>query len=291
MEPDRETLDGVLKVEIVAAPLYFIGLPIIVSVTWNNDTTDATLFRIPALDLTFDKGGRISVTLTPKDTEGVPLDSGFPRGEEEERGLTIEPGTKRRMVCDLSNMGVVFHPGQYDLTLALIHPEVYRSNTVPIQLMPLNAEDRHEADRLRRMGGEGGLDTGAWRYFLEQNSNAVKVAQPFSAAARQQLALHLFLQRAVWTPGGVAHIDPTPLHAIHGPHLDAEVAALKYEIMHARHDPHAPKARSEMLARFPGLRHRSESADAGEGQLAEYRSSFGIASDFFGHKTPHPYGR
>jgi len=291
MEPDRETLEGVMKVELVAAPVYFIGLPIIVSVTWNNATTDTTLFRVPDLNLAFYQGGRISVALTPKDGEGVPLDSGFARGEEEEQGLTLEPGTKRRMVCDLTNMGVVFHPGQYDLTLTLLRPGVYRSNTVPINLMPLSSADRKEANRLLHMGGETGLDTGAWRYFLESNSGAVKVAPTFGAASRQQLALHLLLQRAMWTPGGVAHVNPAPLHAIQGPHLEAEVAALKYEIMRARRDPHAPAARSEMLARFPGLRHRAESADAGEGQLAAYRSICGIESDFLGHETPHPYGR
>lgn len=288
MEADRETLDGVLKVEIAAAPHYLIGLPIIVSVSWNNETTDATLMRVPDLDLVFSQGGRLNVSLVPREGDGVPLDSGFARGEEGEQGLTIEPGTKRRMVCDLTNMGVLFHPGHYDLTLTLLHHSVYRSNTVPIHLTALGHSDRVEADRLRHLGGETGLDTGAWRFFLEGNPHAVKVAPTFGAAAREQLALHLFLQHAIWTRGKLAHVDPAPLRAIHGPHLDAEVAALSYELLHARHDPHAAAARKAMLARFPGLRHRAESADAGEGQLADYRSYSEDGRDSFDNSPGGP---
>src|SRR3569623_1390154 len=275
MQADRETLYGVMKVELVAAPQYFIGLPIIIAVEWNNDTTDTTLMRVPDLDLLFSQGGRINVSLAPRGGDGRPLDTGGGRGEEVEQGRTIEPHTRRRMVCDLTNMGVVFHPGHYDLTLTLLRPSVYRSNTVPNHLRELDDSDRREADSLRHLGGEPGLDTGAWKYFLQQELGPVNVAPTLGAAAREQLALLLFLHHAITTPGKLAHVDPSPLRRIHGPHLDPEVAALKYELLHTRKDPHAAAARTDMLARFPGLLHRAHAVDAGDGQLARYRSYFG----------------
>jgi hypothetical protein len=265
-------------VEIKAAPRYFIGLPIVISVTGDNRSGDAEFYLMPPLDLTFTQGGHIQVSLVPTGSDGAPLETGFAVGEEWSPVVALGKHEKRRMVCDLSNMGVTFQPGRYDLTLTLEESgEARASNTVSLVLERLSPTDEAEATRLRRLAGAP-RDFGAWAPFLKAHMNTVTVAPTFDPAARAQLALHLFLHRATWTPGGLGQIDPAPLAAIHGANVDAEVAALTYELAHARKDPAASTIRGQVLARFPGLEHRVKDVDQGKGTLASYRKNYGVTS-------------
>jgi hypothetical protein len=282
-------VDQLPFVEIVAAPRYYLGLPLVVSVTWDNRSTTTTFPSMTPLDLTFSFGANVAVSMVPAGASGGRVETGFARRDEDDPTVALYPGERRQMVYDLSNLGVAFRPGAYDLTLTLRQPPALRnSNIARTELVALREVDALEAARVRQLG-DAALDTGAWEPFLTDNLNTVTVSRAFDARAREQLGLHLFLHRAVWTPGKVANIDPAPLDAITGPHLDAEVAALRYEILHARHDPQVAAQRAALLARFPGMRHRVESIERGEGSLRMDRQAFGIESSFVRPPGHWPY--
>ena len=283
--------DRLPAVEIAAAPRYFIGLPIVVSVTWDNRSAQADFFLMPGLDLTFTAGGDISVSLVPTGSDGARLETRFPKGEEHSPVVTLHAGQKRTMVCDLSNLGAGLHPGTYVLTLTLRQGASSRlSNQVRTELVSLDPAGTAEAQRLRQLGGVNPAhDTGAWAPFLTRNLNTVVASSALAPEARDQLALHLFMHRATWLPGTVAGLDSNPLDAIRAPQLAAEIAALKYEIAQARHDPHAASLRAALLKHFPGLRHRVEAADHGEGTLAVQRRAFGVEASFVRPPTHWPY--
>jgi hypothetical protein len=276
-------------VEIQAAPRYFIGLPIVISVTWDNRSPEAEFLRMPPLNLLFMQGGRIHVELVPTGPEGAALETGFSAGEEGSPVVALGKLEKRQMVCDLANTGDHFEPGSYDLVLKVNGGGGWRSsNTVHTVLSNLTDRDAAEATRLRRLG-DASFDTGAWAPFLTRNMNTVTVAPTLAPAARAQLALHLFLHRAMWTPGPLAKIDPSSLEAIAGANVDGEVAVLKYELAHARKDPAAATARHELLARFPGLGHRLTEIDHGKGTLARYRELDGVEQTFEHPPAHWPY--
>jgi hypothetical protein len=283
--------DRLPAVEIVAAPRYYIGLPIVVSVTWDNPSADIEFFLMPPLDLTFARGGDISVSLVPVGPDGARLETRFAKGEEYSPTVTVQAGEKRTMVCDLSNLGALMRPGTYGLTLTVRQGSSSRaSNQAQIELVSLEAAGAAEAARLRQLGGASPAhDTGAWGPFLSRNLNTVVVSPALGQPAQEQLALHLFMHRATWLPGTVAGLDARPLDAIHGPHLAAETSALRYEIARARHDPHATTMRTTLLQQFPGLRHRVEAADHGEGTLAVQRRAFGVESAFVRPPARWPY--
>jgi hypothetical protein len=282
-------IDRAPDVEIAAAAHYYIGLPIIVSVTLINRSSITEFMRTTPLNLPFYGGGNVSVSLVPTDARGILVEARLPQPEDSDPVVMLHHNKKRRMVWDLSCLGVAFKPGRYALTLTIrIGSFMRKSNTVPIELVELREADAREATRLRKLG-DATADTGEWGPFLRNNWNTVTPSPDFSPEARAQLALHLFLHRATWIPGGVASLDSTPLDAIHAPQLAGEVAVLKYEIQHARHDRHAAGSRAALLARFPGLRYRVDEIEHGKGTLTAYRDTYGVEATFMRPPEHWPY--
>ncbi len=154
--------------------------------------------------------------------------------------------------------------------------------------MAPSADDAGEAARLRRLG-RSPVDTGAWAPFLRDNWNTVKIQPSLGAEARRQLGLHLFLHRAVYGPEPVTAIDPSPLAAITEPSLAGEVGALRYELLAARNDPSARRARAALLHAYPGLATRANAVDHGEGELAVLRRSVGASKRHIRPPPRRPY--
>jgi hypothetical protein len=274
------------SLELAAGRRYFIGLPIVVTLTFHNRSSRAEFYRLPQVDLLRTRG--LEVTLAPKAGAGKALTTHFPPPEEGERGFDLLPGETRTTLCDLSNLGVSVVPGTYDLRVSL-RPSNWAStsNSVVVELVPLNQAEADEAARLRHVGG---TDTGAWGPFLSNNWNTVKPGPAFDADAKKQLALHLFLHRAWYGPAGVQDLAITALDEIDERHLAAEVATLKYEVLMAVGSPRAPLVRDAVLKGAPGYAWRLAAVDRGAGLLAQGRRDFGREKKFLRPPTRWPYG-
>ena len=273
-------------VVIEAAPRYLSGFPIPVAVTWENRAKEAEFYAVPALDLLTTQAD-VRVTFSPKQG-GPPVEARFSRPEEPE-GITLLPGHAARSLLDLSNLAARIAPGVYRVTLMLQRGTRSRaSNAVEIELAAPSDADAAEATRLRRLG-RSPVDAGAWAPFLRDDWNTVTVAPTLGAEARRALALHLFLHHAVYGPDKVAAIDPAPLAAITEPSLAGEVAALRYELLAARHDPGARAVRDAMLKLHPGLAERAAAVDRGEGTIASLRRAIGAEKRHLKPPATFPY--
>ncbi len=273
--------------ELAAGSRYFLGLPVVVSLTFRNQSSQAEFYRLPQVDLVRTRG--LGVILVPKASPDKPMTARFPLPEEGERGFDLRPGEKRTVLCDLSNLGVSFSAGVYSLRVDLPpHDWASISNSVVVEFLALPKTDAEEAARLRRVAGTS-PDTGAWGPFLSNNWNTVQLAPSFELAAKKQLALHLFLHRAWYGPAKVADIASAPLDVIDDRHLGAEVATLKYEILKAQGSSRAPLVREVILRGAPGYAWRLGAIDRGDGLLAEGRRAYGPERRFLRPPMSSPY--
>jgi hypothetical protein len=271
---------------IEAPPRYLSGFPMPVAVTWENRAKEAEFYAIPALDLLTTQAD-VRARFSPK-PGGPPVEAHFSRPEEPE-GITLAPGHAARLLVDLSNLAARIAPGAYELTLTLQRgPRSRSSNIVDIELVAPSDADAAEARRLRKLG-RSPVDAGAWAPFLRDDWNTVTASRTLGAEARRALALHLFLHHAAYGPEKVAAIDPTPLAAIVEPSLAAEVAALRYELLAARHDAGARAARDAMLKAYPGLAERAAAVDRGEGEIALLRRNVGAEKRHLKPPATLPY--
>ncbi len=285
--PGAEASDEEMPAVVIeAAPRYLLGFPMPVAVTWENHSKEAEFYAIPALSLLTTQAD-VRVRFSPKQG-GPPVEARFSRPEEP-AGLTLAPGHAARVLVDLSNLATRLPPGAYQLTLTLERgPRSRSSNIVDVELIAPSEADAAEATRLRKLG-RSPVDAGAWAPFLRDDWNTVAASPALGAEARRALALHLFLHHAVYGPEKVAAIDPAPLAAIVEPPLAAEVAALRYELLAARHDPGAKSARDAMLKAYPGLAERAAAVDRGEGEIASLRKSVGAEKRHLKPPTTLPY--
>jgi len=275
------------SLELAAGRRYFLGLPIVVTLTFRNRSSQAEFYRLPQVDLLRTRG--LEVTLAPKAGAGKALTTRFPAPEEGERGFDLLPGEMRTMLCDLSNLGVAIAPGTYTLRVSL-RPNDWAStsNSVVVELVALPQAGAEEAARLRRVGGPL-PDTGAWGPFLSNNWNTVKPGTAFDADAKKQLALHLFLHRAWYGPTRVPDLATTPLDEIDARHLAAEVATLKYEVLTAQGSPRAPLVRDAVLKGAPGYAWRLAAIERGDGLLAQCRRDYGREKKLLRPPASWPY--
>jgi hypothetical protein len=265
-----------------ANPRYLLGLPLVVSVTFDNPQRGARLFELPELSVLF-TGGSIGVQLQPVQG-GARI--GFPPSDRE-RGprMAMEPGEQREMLLDLTNFGLDLPPGAYWMTVMLqIGRYSSTSQPVKIELVKPSPTDETESTRLRRLGSSP-KDTGAWAPFLKANLNTVTVSPGLSAEAHQQLALHLFLHRALYGPAPVANLDITLLGQITSPILQSEVTVLRWEIQAA----HTEQTFSPGAPVPAGMRFRLERIKNGKGFLTQYRKAIGAEQEFVRPPAAYPY--
>jgi hypothetical protein len=282
--PEPTPNDPLLPEVIVHAERqYLIGFPLLVAVTFQNPSGGDHFFDLPELDLFFGHGP-IGLRLAP-DTGGKPI--GFPPSYPMEgiAGMKMGPGESRLMLLDLSNFGLAIPPGRYYLTLTLKVTRYTRSSTpVAVEFLEPNATDVIEATYLRRMG-DAPTDTGAWAPFIFKNWNTVTPPNGLSLPAARQLALHLFMHRALFGPTPVAQLNVASLRQSAPPVVQGEVAALDWEIQMAAHSTtFAPD-----LGAWPGVRFRYEMIKRGEGFLTRFRKAVGAEREFL-HPPPFmPY--
>lgn len=272
------------RIVLHGANRYLIGLPILMALTYENHSKDSDFYHLPAFDPTTTRAN-LRVLLEPL-TGGQRLETGFAPAEEP-TGFVLLTGQSSRHLMDLSNLGVRFEPGVYRVTTLLRLGRHSRwSNPLEIELAP--SADAAEITALRQLG-QAPRDTGAWAPFLTRNARAVSVSASLSVAARELLSLHLFLHRAAYSQTPLSAIPLDALDLIKEASLQAERAALRYELLAARKDPSTATSRSDLLARYPALTFRAEAVDRGEGQLAQWRKAFGAERQQLKLGTPQPY--
>src|SRR5262249_19754906 len=153
------------------------------------------------------------------------------------------------------------------------------SRPVEIEFVAPPDQDAQEAARLRRLGNSP-TDTGTWSPFLEKNWNTVKPGA-LSPEAQRQLALHLFLHRAIYAPEPLVKLDVAPLRATASPIWKPEAAVLEFEIRAARDHAAAERALAPaMRTEYPTMRYRVEEVLRGEGFLTTYRHAYGAEREF-----------
>lgn len=281
--PALEMPDIILEAE----ESYLLGFPMLMAVTFENNTEDTRFLKLPELNLLL-ANTPISIQMNPIDT-GVALDI-KPSSEERYPSITLYPGEKKRMMLDLSNFGLNIQPGTYGLTLA-IHINEYsqNSNSVAVEFIAPSLGDEIEANRLRRLG-EAPTDTGAWAPFLKRNWNTVEVWPELSPDASSQLAFHLFLHRAFYGEEGVEKMDLSAIKTLNGSIMSAEVLMLEFEIINARKDIILrDKFGQKILSRWPGLNHRLEQILQDNGLLTTGRKWFGAEKEFINPPLWYPY--
>lgn len=273
-------------VTIETAPRHLLGFPFLVALTYENKSKETEFYALPKGDLL---ASRVDITLRlePK-AGGAPFVTRFAKPEEP-HGLTLLPGHALRVLFDLSNTGSKLPLGAHRLTMTLVSGKERReSNAVDVDIVAPSGADEAEATRLRKMGGAR-LDTGAWRPFLADNWATVTPSPSLSAEAKGALALHLFLHRVAYGPEPLSKADVASLAAITDASLQGEVAALRYELLSARHDPGAAAARAALQKAYPGLVWRCDAVDRGEGALLILRRSVGAEKTHLRAPPNKPY--
>jgi hypothetical protein len=283
MTPEAPPQDLQLPTVILKAEQrYLLGLPLLVSVTFDNPRHGASFYQLPELSVLF-REGPIGVQLQPV-RGGKPV--GFPPSDRRSGQMAMEPGEHRQMLLDLSNFGLDIPPGPYWLTLTLKVGR-YSTTSQPVQteFVKPSPTDEAEATRLRRLGSSP-TDTGAWAPFLTDNWNTVTVSSELSAEAHQQLALHLFMHYALYGPYPVGKLDVTPLQQITSPVLQGEATVLQWEIR-AASTPH--ELSPAMMGPSGGMEFRLRQIEKGEGFLTRYRKMLGAEQAFPRPPAFYPY--
>lgn len=256
-----------ISIYVEAARKYIIGLPIIIAISYKNNTATNRFGQLPMLDLhqvDYHPGWRL---MPLRGGEAIDIGPSNPSDFYIKKGH-LGPGTAYRGVFDLSMFGIDIQPGTYQLSVRLWDAE---SDPVTVEFTNPSEFDAKEAARLRSVALDGGADYGHWYYMLRNGPHHYHVSPKLSLAAKRQLGLHLFWYQALWGPRGVAQLPTAELDAITEPSLQAEIAALKLEIAVARRDPKAAKMREDLVKRWPGLTLRVEDIDRGEGPLTAER--------------------
>jgi hypothetical protein len=280
-----------LAILVKAAPSYLVDLPVLVSITYQNEDADSEYYSLPNGNIWGSTPG-IGFLLLPV-REGKTTCVSPHRGEDGERGVPLGAKESRTQTIDLSNYGFKLEPGTYRLSFSLrLGGEEISSAPVEVELRAAAPADAKEAARLRRLGLDAQeQDFGHWHYFLSRNWNTVRISPALGTGAKRQLALHAFLHRAFYAPQDVPHLDASGLRAVTDAHLQAEVAALELEMAAARRDPKAPAMEADLLRRHPGMAHRVRAIHDGEGALAMGRQRYGAESDFAQRAPFKPYAK
>lgn len=267
--------DALLRITVEAADRYLLGFPLVAAVTYENTSADGYLSFLPSTDLR-KRRNQLGIRLVPL-RGGRAVDIPPKHIEEGYRGIDLDPGESRRMTVDLAGYGLSLVPGVYALIATLSRADgLVSSAPVTVAFIDPSPADAAEAARLRRLGlPPRATDEGQWFPFLLDFDKPVHPSPALSPEARRQLGLHLFLHQAFFGPDDVPRLDPAPLDAVTEPSLQAEIIALKLEITAARLDPLAPRMAHDLLARWPGMRHRVEEINQGEGLLAYGRETYG----------------
>lgn len=269
--PESEAHQPTLVVH--AAKQYLLGFPMVISVVFENHSSQES-YRPPSLWLEGDHNP-LGVRLEPI-RGGAPYHAPA-RAPDPEAGdptFHLAPRRARQMTYDLTSENFAFKPGVYRLTLSvLVERRVNTSAPVIVELVQPSSSDAAEARRLLHLDPSRAAGSPMWKSFVD-DPGPVSPSPALSMEARSQLALHLFLKRAVTGPEDLAHVDPSLLDAVTEPSLQAEVFALRFELAVARRSRETIWLRKQLLSRWKGMGHRIDQIEQGLGTLFELRDGF-----------------
>jgi hypothetical protein len=253
------------RLELEALPEYVQGFPLPVALTLTNVSAGTGVNDIPGW--TPWSVGRAALTFGFVDAGGKRHEVVLPRPKGDVMGESYGPKQGRRMLFDMSLLHGLPPAGAYTLDVAFTDGhERARSNPARIVFKHASHEDAAAAAKLAHGA--------SWGEFVGGNWRTVKVPA-LSAPAQQQMALHVFVQRAVYGPEKLAEQPLAWLDALaHGP-FAPEAELYRVELLAARKDPRARAVADALVARTPGLRDAVTSALAGAGELSFLRQSVG----------------
>ncbi|HET9957887.1 MAG TPA: hypothetical protein VFQ61_25490, partial [Polyangiaceae bacterium] len=198
-----------------AARRYFIGLPLVFNVVFENRSAIAHFLRLPRLDLLTRQANQFAVTLERIDKSEPARYVRFPPVEEDGPVAQLGPMERLSVICDLSNLAVTFTPGIYRITFSVGRGPTERSSApIEVALEALAPTDARVVGRLLQPNPRGRADIGAWASFLEHHSRPIGLPLSLSQDVRKQLALHLFLSAAVHGRAPISELDADALGAI-----------------------------------------------------------------------------
>ena len=283
-------------------PEYMSGFPMIVAVTITNATAKSTFYNLTGCDL-WNPVSAVSITLS--DDSGGKKE--FPSassdaGEGPPEGFTLRPGESRRMLYDISELNPSLEPGTYRL-VASYRLRVGSMEAPPVQFKVASAPSMDSVIALQ-LRNCNDIREPSWIDFILYNWRTVYVGGPpsereekfdhvnayqLSPRAKQALAFHFFIHRAVYGPDKVRDLDTGPIGSFGIGPLEGEAALARLEILHERGDRSQKSLQEGILRKWPGLKWRVDQIQQGEGFLTTARRSFGTEREFETKPAFFPY--
>jgi hypothetical protein len=266
----------VLQAEV--SPLYLAGFPMPAALILENQDPHGAYFGLPFIER-FGAPGPFALRIESGDTAARVVDADW----LESGSLRLPPRGRARFLVDLAQW-CTWTPGRHDVYAEYVaHVVGAASPPVVVRVAAPTPEDARIAIALRCRFA---CPPGDWNDFV-LGTWAVPAAEGLSPEARRAVALHLFMHYAIYGPDPVGALAMHRLHGIEGGPLDAEVAALRYEIAAASGQPRLADQRRGIETRWPDLTWRLDEADRGVGFLQSLRATYGIEASEPRPRSPY----
>ena len=244
---------------------YVIGLPLVFSVSVQNHSATSTFLKLPDWSL-LSASAPLTFVFTDDHHHLTEVASS---AKDPANGYGLGPGDVHTELYDLSLLHPSLAPGHYRVKVVFTARGTrYTSTEVEVRLVAPDAADATAIATLLAP-----VPDRDWRQFLTNHPLAVAAPNLTPPSARQ-VALHLFIHRALYGQVGLGSLDLRQLATSTGP-LEGEAAVYRYELLRARHDPGADAAAADVRRRWPGLGHRLTEIDRGFGMLTGLRRLYG----------------
>lgn len=268
-EPVIQAGPAAPPIKLEAAAEYLMHFPMLVAITCVNDSPSRTFYRLPEGDY-LDTVSPVELIFTSSEGQRIAFHAASLARETGYEGFTLHPHEAREMLLDLSWCQSKLKPGAYHLQ-AKYHTRVGSSTSasVPLKIKAASPSDMSEAAALRRQSDT--LEP-TWGNFLQYTRHTVAPSN-LSDEARHALALHLFLNHALYGPKPIADLETASLTSHPTGPLAGEFALLNYEILMARHSASGGQEEQRIRHKWPGLQWRLEEIKQGSGLLTRLRQS------------------
>lgn len=255
-------------VELTALAEYVAGAPILMAVTVENDERDAFYTGLPVLGW-LDVPVELQWTLRAAGAEAIVLSDGV-LNDEGGGGHSLDHNEKLSMLVDLGTLASELEPGHYEVRIGYPVDDFVPSRWVGFDIV---APTKQEAAALRGVAASADVTPSqGWGAFVGGvPAGALPSIDALPSRLRGRLALHLFVQSAVYGSVDLAEAPLDPLALITDELLLGEREVLRYELLRAREDPAANRVRRAVESKWPGMRWRLDAVDGGYGFLEVQR--------------------
>lgn len=246
-------------------PRYLFGLPMMVSMTVRNDTTDMLFWRLPFVEWF---GNPLDARWVVRTEAGTTLEAGIADtlpADDTGGGFALDPTDACTMLVDLAALLPRVPAGTHALSAEFPVDVPVVSEPVALRVDLPSSFDAQIVEAVR----EGTSGDGTWGTFFDRDWTWSEVPGLTQASdpVRADLALPLFVHRALYGDENVADLELGRLDAFAQGLLEAEAAVLRHEILHAGGRPVAEQWKEYIATRWPGLRWRVEQTERGFGFL------------------------